>query len=561
MAASVTALHPPRTGPSALRRARIVAPVSAIARLQVSRDVVVTSWLVFVLNLGMAWVVVFRLNIFVTDAMSRALHAWQVFFANDPKLTSIGFIWAPLPTLLQLPLVLFPPLRFNGLSGNLVTAFMGAFTAAGVLVTLESLGVSRRTRLMLVALFALNPMMLFYAGNGMSEMTSTAFTVWSIAFLVRWANSGWHFFWLIMSSFSLGLACLSRYDSLIQAALMVLVVPYLRGEERLRPSERQALTLAYIAPIGAAFGLWILMNWLIMGDPIYFARGDYSNAAQIGYQMALLPEIARMAGNPVAIAGFLGRQISLLFPLFTLSLAVLALYALRAPRERRLAVTLVVLALTFPAFQALNFFAAQSAAFLRYFILAIPFGVMLVGALLALAPRGLRHVATALTLLLVIASNISTGVTMYTSTEWGQWNDIVIRDVLNGTSENTWAVERQIADYLTANHVGRDILVDDFQGYRIVFFTGRPEWFVATGDQDFDATLRDPVGRVRYMLVSSTKLEGALNKVNIVYPTLYERGAPWARLEQDWSSGDPMGSTWRLYRILDTPPGQEEPAP
>ena len=42
------------------------------------------SWaifaLTFILNLVMAYMVVFRLNIFVTDAMSRTLHAWQVFF-------------------------------------------------------------------------------------------------------------------------------------------------------------------------------------------------------------------------------------------------------------------------------------------------------------------------------------------------------------------------------------------------------------------------------------------------------------------------------------------------
>ena len=77
-------------------------------------------------NAFMIYVVVFRLNLFLTDAMARTRSAWQVFFSYEPKLAYIGFIWAPLPTILQLPLVLIPWLRYKGLSSNVVTALCGA---------------------------------------------------------------------------------------------------------------------------------------------------------------------------------------------------------------------------------------------------------------------------------------------------------------------------------------------------------------------------------------------------------------------------------------------------
>jgi len=520
---------------------------AALAPLTLSRDGAAVLAASLVLYLAMIWAVVFHLNILVTDAMARTVDAWQVFFSADPKITHVGFIWAPLPTLLQLPLVLIPPLRTTGLSGNLLTALAGALTCLGLLSGLEALGVGRRTRLMMTAVFALNPMMLFYAANGMSEMTSTALTVWSVAFLARWGSSR-HPFWLTLSAFSLALACLARYDSLIQAALMAVVIPYLLGGRRTHREERQALTLAYLMPVAAAMLLWVVMNLLIMGDPLHFARGEYSNAAQIGYQMSALPQIARLMGNPPAIATFLAQRITMFFPAFSVGLVLAVLVGRH--RRSRLGFGLATLALTFPAFQVLNLFAGQSAAFLRYFILAIPFGVLLVGYALPRAPIPAR-LASLGAVALLLGSNGSTLLAMQQATEWGQWNDVFVRALLTGKPEQTWTTERQIAEYLAQQPRGRDILVDDFQGYRIIFFSGHPEWFVATGDSDFELALEEPVGRVRYVLVSPPHLEGTLNRVNQAYPTLYSHGAEWATLEREWL--DLLGSTWRLYRVSDLP--------
>jgi hypothetical protein len=218
-------------------------------------------------------------------------------------------------------------------------------------------------------------------------------------------------------------------------------------------------------------------------------------------------------------------------------------------KEWRLGLTLAGLALTFPAFQALNFMGGQSAAFLRYFILAVPYGFILIGYILPRVPVQYKRVATSVALVSCILSAGSSAVAMNNSTEWGQWNDIFMRSLITRTPVKAWAAEQKISQYLVDIQEGRDFLVDDFQGYRVMFFTGHPEWFIGTGDSDFAEKLRRPVGNVKYLLVSAPRLEGALNKVNIAYPTLYEYGAPWAELEMDWATGDPLGSEWRLYRV------------
>ncbi len=97
---------------------------------------------------------------------------------------------------------------------------------------------------------------------------------------------------------------------------------------------------------------------------------------------------------------------------------------------------------------------------------------------------------------------------------------------------------------------GREILVDDFQDYRIVFFSGDPGRFVVNVDPDFDEVLGEPAGRVKYVLVPSTRLEGSLNQVNITHPLLYQFGAPWASLETEWAES---AGEWRLYRVADAP--------
>ncbi len=505
------------------------------------------DWLLFAVvlawNLVMVWVVVFHLGLFVTDAMARTRSAWQVFFSAEPKLTNVGFVWSPLPTILQLPLVLLPPLRIDGLSGNLVTALMGAATAVLLNILARREGWLRAARYLLVAAFALNPMIFFYSANGMSEITLIFFSVATLFLYVEWCRTHRRLLVAAMGT-TASLAFLARYDALVLAAALVAVL-YLHGltDPGHKRGEAEGTAITFLAPVGYVVLMWVYFNWSIMGDPLYFATSPYSNAGQIKYQMAVLPYIAEMKGDLFRTVWVNLEQLGWLFPPFLLfSLGALGLAAWR---RDLLGFGLVALAWSFSIFTWLNVFAGQSALFLRYFILAIPAAFVLGIWIVPRLPRA-QFPATAAVLLLLASSAVVSGLAMERATEWGQWNDIFMRALLRNEKVDTWAAERELARYINEQVHGQEVLVDDFQGYRVIFFSGHPEYFYTPADRDFHETLRQPYGKVTYILVSSSELEGSLNQVNIAYPTLYALGGSWVKLEKEiW--------VWKLYRVVAPP--------
>src|SRR4051812_6055128 len=51
-----------------------------------------------------AWLVLVR-HLIVGDAAARVGQAWYVIASRDPHLAAVGFVWNPLPSILEIPLV------------------------------------------------------------------------------------------------------------------------------------------------------------------------------------------------------------------------------------------------------------------------------------------------------------------------------------------------------------------------------------------------------------------------------------------------------------------------
>ena len=137
-----------------------------------------------------------------------------------PALAAIGFIWPPLPTLLQIPLLIAPRLAFYGASGNLVTAFFAGLTAVVLNLILARAGVPRALRMIALILFFLNPLIAFYAVNGMSEMPFIYCLVQATYCYLRWADTR-HWPWIVYAGLASAAMALVRYDTLFFAAAFV----------------------------------------------------------------------------------------------------------------------------------------------------------------------------------------------------------------------------------------------------------------------------------------------------------------------------------------------------
>jgi hypothetical protein len=142
-------------------------------------------------------------------------------------------------------------------------------------------------------------------------------------------------------------------------------------------------------------------------------------------------------------------------------------------------------------------------------------------------------------------SAFSTADLMSRHDEWGQSNDKVVNAVLTNTPLHIWDEEQSLAKFINTKTTGY-VLVDDFQGYRVIFFSGKPWRFITPGNSTFKEYLKSPYGNVTYILTSSTSLEGELNQVNNTYPYLFNEGADWAKLVYE-------DSTWKLFEVESQP--------
>ena len=79
------------------------------------------------------YVLMMRYNMFEADATSRVANAGYVLMSRDPHLSAIGFVWNPLPSLVEIPVLLFarwwPELRTHGLAGVVQSALFMAGSA------------------------------------------------------------------------------------------------------------------------------------------------------------------------------------------------------------------------------------------------------------------------------------------------------------------------------------------------------------------------------------------------------------------------------------------------
>lgn len=503
------------------------------------------DWWVFVcalvLNLVTVWYVVFRIELFQIDAMARTLRAWLVFFSSEPKLANMGFVWLPLPTLLQLPLVLIPPLRYRGISGNLLTAFTGAGAATVVNAIARELDIKSPGRQLFVAAFALNPMIALYSANGMSEIIAAFFLLLSFYCYVRWRSRG-----QASCIINMGLICagwfLTRYESLLFAAAYLAMILVAMLRERARYAKLEATALLYGTPVAAAVVLWLGVNFAIMGDPLYFASGPYSPGTETPTLLMGMAELLPLKTSLQSTWRLLVDTIGLVSPMFFPAAVLLSLATLR--KRDLTALTIVLLPLAFLISVILNFRYGFPLTAVRYYILTIPLG--LIATLAAAAELGPRRWLSAILALLCIVSIPSTMRAMQTEKE-GIEDHYFVDALLGRAVSPPWSEDKAVAAYIRAHVQGRDVLIDPREESNVIFFTGEPALFALPSDSDFHKVLANPQESVLYILVPATKASETLNQVLHAYPELaFEDDLGWAKLEYQ------VGSH-RLYRVWASP--------
>jgi hypothetical protein len=559
----------PPARPGASTASVMLAPAARGSRREggMAARVFVVSLLV---NIAAALVIGYVWGVGNADALSRTTNAWYVLFSRDPHLAAAGFVWPVLPSMAELPFL--PLLRLLGhqeFAGSLMSAASGAGTLAVLSLTLGSLGITGWTRLCWLAFVQIHPEFLYISANGMAEAPSMLFlTLALFAYLSIRTNK--------LAPAALGL-CLAgaffvRYEVLgtmaaTALALFILSVRSEAGPRRGSLARRwlsrvdwatfEGRVLVTMVASAYAVALWLLANWMIMGDPLYFNDSTFSLASANDVAKNYGPHhpLYRDMHSIVLTAQYaLLRltQVNITLPI----MAALAAWVALRKGDRRLLGLVVIAAGTF-GLTALEVYQGTLPPYLRYWSLAIPFGVVIAACVHATAGGLLARVLRpGVALLLLVAAFVNVKGLGYP---------------INGLDEirvsahltNNAALERHalMFDYnAQKRHDGRLIataldrysargltMIDTETGFAGILWTAHPERLAISSDRDFGRILVNPRRTLRYILVTDPTVGEARDFTNRRYPGIFAGHVPWARYV-----GSVKGTIlpWRVFQVM-----------
>jgi hypothetical protein len=328
---------------------------------------------------------------FVDDAVSRLANGYYVLYSRDPHLAAIGFVWTPLTSIADIVPLLFkglwPALATHMMAGSLVTIVSMVGAVHQVRCTLSEWGLRRPARLTLTLLFALNPMLIFFAANGMSEALLIFALVATTRYLLRWVRRG-DLRSLVYAAPALALGYLARNETILAAVVssaFVLWISYSRepGGRRQRFIPALTDTLIFIAPFLVTIAAWLTVSEVIVGDAFEQFTANSSQIQETGFK-------------PGTLTTRLGHEFSALehlAPLLPLILIVALVVAWRR-HDSQVFAPLAVLGGAL-AFDLLAYAAGGLFPWFRFYILSIPIAVLLLGYALAPSSRTPNRIQSA----------------------------------------------------------------------------------------------------------------------------------------------------------------------
>ncbi len=214
------------------------------------------------------------------DGVARLNIARRVFDHVAPHYSHLGTVWLPLQHLLLLPLVQSNWLWTSGLAGSFISAI--AFMAASRCLYLMSckLNGTEESGIISLAVFALNPNILYLQSTPLSEMLYVALFLTALLGLLAYTESLSQPI-LVLTAVATLLASLTRYDGWLLIPLGAIYV--LGTNMRFGRSWRHSLTVTCLFGAIAMLGVggWCLYNEFAFGSPIAFLQGPYATRENI----------------------------------------------------------------------------------------------------------------------------------------------------------------------------------------------------------------------------------------------------------------------------------------
>ena len=494
------------------------------------------------------------------DALSRSTSALTALYSTDPHLAAIGFVWMPLPTLLELLPTAFYPLWSqvvaSGFASTVVTALAGGATAALLILASRAFGISDRFAWVYALLVSANPMLLLFAGNGMSEGVAAPFLVATVLFATLFWRTGQRRYVAVASlTLALAFACLYQAVQYGAAAFAALILGIFFGSENTSSAPQgrwravEGLGILFLVPSVYVAALWVGANAVIMGDPLYFANSAYSNegvVATTGAGKLALSYKGDLLGALLFVAE---RTAPFLIPL-------LFLLVVRALDGRLLDVntlSLLFMSLIVPlGLIAPQVYSGTSFGWLRYFM--YPLFVAAGWGLYEIASSRRRKLAGGL----VLAGWVLCAPVIF----WAMWNPTMgqdehkeVRALFEGETAaqigfgNEIDDSKSVADYLNVLPEDALVALDSVDGWPVVAQTSprrMQNTLILNTDSRFRRIVESPKsGSLTYLLVPNPDVSSR-DLVAQRYPRLWADDEPGFELTKSFPD---TSRQWRLYEV------------
>lgn len=216
-----------------------------------------------------------HLGLAYNDARSHLDIGRRVVEGLKPGMAQLGSVWLPLPHLLMVPTIWNDFMWHSGLSGAIQSMISYVATGLTIYYILKMLKVGMLGRIFGVAVFALNLNILYLQSTAMTELLLLGTMTFAVYELVKWYQDDSKILPLIRAAAWVMLSTLIRYDGwflLFVSALLVTAKGFQKKDHKM--GEGVFVMFCTLAGLGVV--LWVLWNWAIFDDPLYFAFGPYS---------------------------------------------------------------------------------------------------------------------------------------------------------------------------------------------------------------------------------------------------------------------------------------------
>ncbi len=447
-------------------------------------SIVVVCLLVALSAAAVTWFLNGGFLLYFGDAMAHLNIARRIVDSRTPGYPQIGTVWLPLPHLLALPLVGNDTLWRSGLAGAIPSA-LGFVLAGGFLfgAVRRALG-SSAAGIVAVAVFALNPNVLYMQSIPMTETVFFAALCALAYFTVRFREN--RSMAAVAAAGAAALAgTLTRYEGWFLIPFVCLFFLISGGKRRWQA----AFLFGAIASLGPLY--WLAHNLWYYGDALEFYRGPWS--AKMIYQRALDQGMKPYPGDgefPIALRYYLAAV--RLNAGWALSVAGLA--GLGAALWMRKLWPLALLALS-PVFYVWSIYSSGTPIFVphlwpdsyyntRYGLAAVPLLAVGTAALVRLAPHRFRIWAG----LAAVALCAGPWLAQPAPESWITWKESQV----NSVQRRAWTAEA--AAYLRQHYEGGGVIAPFGDATGIFLEAGIPlrEMLHSGNAPEFQAALARP---------------------------------------------------------------------